>query len=86
MELWRCGITRARVPHTWRLRCVFGAERGTEGKGYKEPPIVCGLLLFWGHVKGNYLGYWEPQQILLVLFKARKMLQQTPTYLKHHSA
>ena len=84
--MWNCGgagITRARVPRTWRLPCVFGAERGTEGKGCKEPPIV---LVFGGYAKGNYLGYWEPQQKLLVLFKAKKMLQQTPTYLQHHSA
>lgn len=64
--------------------CVSGAERGTGGCNGR--PIVSVFDFFWGHAKGNYLGYWEPQQKLLVLFKAKKMLQQTPTYLQHHSA
>ena len=44
--MWNCGgagITRARVPRTWRLPCVFGAERGTEEKGCKGSADCFGL-------------------------------------------
>ena len=40
--------------------CVSGAERGTGGKGCNGRPIVSVFDFFWGHAKGNYLGYWEP--------------------------